>query len=523
MSTTTSPVDAHPVQEAPPLPAWSRLWPYAALSGGTLLLAATGVLPVWPGLVHLVALPPLDLFTDLRVLLVHAPSWEALAVLLVGLLAVRVLVMAWALGGIRPPLVLRALRFYLLLAVPLALAAFVITVAHTVLYSRLFWPGVGVVVVAVLVLGPGPWRSGNGTGLRHAWREGLRVDVTVPYLAVLAVLGVVAEAGDLPTLAMVPLSGLATALAVRRLAAPPRAPVAWLTTVVVLVGAAAVVFLLTRDTGPMPEDDPPREGALLLMSGINSSSGRGAIFDTSPERLGFTCEQTFYVSYAGPGDGQPRGTATCPITTGAPYEPHHTQRPVDEQVEAFAAQVEDLPRPLTVATHSHGAWIVWDAVAQGLADVDVLVLVGPFPHSVVGYAEAGSHGSGAVLGHLLGVIGPAAAAVDFHFDPRAPAAQDLLGTAGRPQEVFSRPVGDGVRTLAVHSATDLPLLPEGWRMDVDRNACPARVAHPYLPISPPYYREISAFLDQEPAPSCPAWRDWGGLVVRPLGPPPSRM
>src|SRR5690606_41185979 len=39
-----------------------------AVTAVVTVLAATGVLPRWSGLIHLVALPPLDLIADLRVL-----------------------------------------------------------------------------------------------------------------------------------------------------------------------------------------------------------------------------------------------------------------------------------------------------------------------------------------------------------------------------------------------------------------------------------------------------------------------
>lgn len=83
--------------------------------------------------------------------------------------------------------------------------------------------------------------------------------------------------------------------------------------------------------------------------------------------LGYDCDRTYYFSYAGPGYGQPRGEALCPIRTGAPYVSAHTQRLVDEQVRTFAEQTADLPRPLVVAGHSRGAWIAWPAWAGGHA------------------------------------------------------------------------------------------------------------------------------------------------------------
>jgi pimeloyl-ACP methyl ester carboxylesterase len=116
------------------------------------------------------------------------------------------------------------------------------------------------------------------------------------------------------------------------------------------------------------------------MSGINSASGEGAIFELEPSRLGFTCDRFHYFSYAGPGDGQPQGDAACPKREGAPYEPRDTQRPFEEQVRLLAEQVAPLDPPVTVLAHSQAAWVAWHAAADGLLeDVEHLVLVGPFP------------------------------------------------------------------------------------------------------------------------------------------------
>jgi hypothetical protein len=74
-------------------PAVSGLWPLAAVAGVAMVLAATGVLPRWPGLVHVVALPPADFFMDLRVLLARAHTAPLFVLEVLAVLAVRVLVL----------------------------------------------------------------------------------------------------------------------------------------------------------------------------------------------------------------------------------------------------------------------------------------------------------------------------------------------------------------------------------------------------------------------------------------------
>lgn len=80
----------------------TRWWPFAAATGLVVLLAATGVIPTWPGLVHLVALPPLDMFADLRVLLVVTDSWPQFLFLLTVVGACRIALLAWLIGGTHP-------------------------------------------------------------------------------------------------------------------------------------------------------------------------------------------------------------------------------------------------------------------------------------------------------------------------------------------------------------------------------------------------------------------------------------
>lgn len=494
-------------------------WPLAAVVGAVMLLVVVGVVPAWPGAVQLVALPPLDHFADLRILLTEATSVPAFVALLVLVLAVRVVVLALLTGGLTRRRLGFAALFYGVTSPLLLLIATVDFASYAVLYSRTFWGAMTALAVVVLISAALPWQHQR----RDWWRGGFRLEVVLPYAAVLIGVGAAADlAPEWVTPLLVSVSAGATGLAAWQLRRPPpRGAVLRLATVAVLAAVVAAVFVTTRTVSePPPAVDRP--GSLLLMSGINSSSGNGSIFEADVVALGYDCDQVYYFSYAGAGDGQPRNDATCDIRTGAPYGPEHTLRPVDEQVAIFSEQVRDLPRPLVVAGHSLAAWIAWEAVAGGYApEVDVLVLVGPFPDSPVGYPPAGADGPGRVAGDLLRTIAPIAGEFDFHFQPDAPAARQLLATPNAAEQIFSQPLPPSVRALSIPSATDLPLMPGGWRLPVDRDACPVREAHPYLPETPAFYQEVNRFLDREPPLSCPPWRDWGAPAARPFGVPPA--
>lgn len=502
------------------VPPWTGLWPLGVLALAVIALAAVGVLPRWSGLVHLVGLPPLDMFTDFRLLLAEPSSWGVALVWWVGALAARVVVFACALGGLTRANVALVARFYAIMAVPMLLAAFFSTTASTVLYARFFWPALA--FLAVVVLACAPWLWQGGTRLRTRWRRtwsgALRVEVMVPYAGAIVILGVLARAAPVLTLPLVAVSAVVTAVAIRALhRRPVRHPRRLAMATAAAVAIAAVVLAGTRAAESPTPQPQSQEGSVLLMSGINSSSGRGAILEEDPAQMGFDCEQTYYFSYAGPGAGQPQAEAVCEITTGAPYDADDTMRPVTAQVEAFAAQTRDLPRPLVVTAHSHAAWIVWEALARDAAEVDVLVLVGPFADSPVGYPARGADGTGRVLGDLLRVAAPMADAVGFNFQPDEPGPQELLAQRNVSRQILGQEIDADVQVLSVTSAGDLPLMPGGWRLAVDRNACPVRTSHPNLPRAGAYVDEVNRFLAGAPGRECPPWRDWGTTAVTPFG------
>ncbi|APE10812.1 hypothetical protein ACFYRW_16910 [Rhodococcus pyridinivorans] len=499
---------------------WTRWWPLAVATAFVVLLAATNAIPTWPGLLHLVALPPLDQFTDLRVLMSRAPSWPAFLILFALVAVARVVLMAWLLGGLDVRRLRCAALFYAVAFGPVLVAACADATAYAVLYARMFWPAVALIAMMALVLGPVPWQG--RFRLREAgaltWRRGLRIEVMVPYCAVVATLGVVADRLPALTVPLVPVSALATGLAIAMMDRPSlRRPRSVLAAFVAVLVAVSITFVTTHESG-RPEPGPPQPGSLMILSGINSASGQGRIHATDVHRLGYDCEQVHYFSYAGPGDGQPQHNATCPIRTGAPYGPSDTQRPFGEQVDLFAQQASALPRPLTVAAHSHAVWVVWEAVATGRVDADVLLLIGPFPSTPTGYPPPHVNEPGRVVGDLLRAAVPVTDLFRLHFDPETPAARELLGTAGAAESILAQSLPVRVRAITLPSVTDLPLTGDR-QFDVERNGCPARTAHPNLPLSPAFEDTAIRFLNNHPPPPCPAWRGWVAAIARPFGMP----
>jgi hypothetical protein len=499
---------------------------YCVLVATVTLLGALGALPRWPGLLHLVALPPLDLAADLRWLLARATGYPTFVLGVAGALAVRATVLALLLGGWGRPRWRLAASVYLVALLPLLVAAQFDFVAHAALYARAAGAALLLLAIVVALLGGAIW-SGEGrlgAALRRNLREGLRASELVVYLAVLVTLGAAAQAGGPgASVALVPASGLVTLVAAARLRGPaPARPLVHLSAVTAVGVAVGVALVVSRGSVPFDVSDRTRDGSVLLMSGINSASGEGSIFELEPSRIGFTCEGFHYFSYAGTGDGQPQGVAACPKEEGAPYEPDHTQRPFAEQVSLLAEQVAPLEPPVTVLAHSQAAWVAWQAAAEGRLDgVGSLVLIGPFPSSPLGFPPPGEPGAGRVGGELFRLLEPIPDLADFDFDVDAPLTRELLATPDAASTVFAQPLPDHVRVLAATASSDLALMPDGWRIGGATDVCPLRVAHPYLPLAPEFHRAVDRFLDGDRGgDGCPPWPELYRLAVQAFGAPP---
>jgi hypothetical protein len=503
--------------------------PLAVLAAAVTLLGGLGVLPRWQGLVHLVALPPLDQVADLQMLLAYAPGIPSFIAGVLVSLAIRAAVLAWVLGGLTRARFLLVLRFYLV-SLPLALvAAGLFYGAMAVLFYALFWIGLALSLLLFAVTAAAPWmpesrlRSGFATSARH----GFRLGTLGAYLAALTAIGVVADAtGPAGAVVLVPVSAALTYGTAWMLREDP----GWrpVRRAVAALPAAAIVALawvvMTGPAGPpqVEEREEALPGSVLLMSGVDSSSGSGAILEIDPEFMGWTCEETYYFSYAGPGEGQPQADALCQIDHGAPYEAEDTLRGRDEIVGYLERYAADMTQPGVVTGHSQGAWLVWDAAsADRLPGVDTVVLVGAFPENRVAYPEAGERAPGRVGRMVLEVIaaGPRPGGTTV-FRPDSPLGREWLGHPDAVEEVLARPLPEGMRALSIASAFDLPLLHGSHRVDGAVDACPVAVVHPNLPYAAEFQQTIADFVAGRPLGSCPFWREAVGPLLRHWSVPP---
>lgn len=483
---------------------------FVIASLGAVVAVATDAVPAWPGVPHLVALPPLDLAADLRIVAAKAASPGAALATTAAAVGVRAMLLAAYLGSVRRHLGF-ALRFNLV-ALPLAgLAAALGFAAQAALYAWFSWAGLAVTVALFVLFGGAPWDGSHRMWPPLGqWKHRLgAMPVLAAYPVLLAVLGAVAPRGT-GVIALVPVSAGLSWWAARRLAAPRR-PHRWLAAATTMAGAAVLAAALTAPVrGSIPGPPRQRPGSLFLVPGVATASGRGAMYRLDPRQLGYSCAQTFYFSYAGPGPGTAQGEARCPIRTGARYSGRDTGRPLKELATSFTEQLSALPGPVVVVTHSQGAWVAWEALARGNRPLPVgaLVMLGPFAHTLAPYPPPGTNGRGYAGGVALrALVGLARGASTTSFAPDAPLTRELHATPAAVDALFARPLPPAVVAAAVESRWDLALGLNRWPPRV-RRTCPVPTTHTGLATSPAAMRVARAVLDGHILRGCPSWLDW---------------
>lgn len=510
MARAGSAVVAHAVTP----PAW---WPILALAVVAVGLAALDVVPVSPALPHVVALPPLDLFADVRLLYAEASGPTGFVAGLAVALTVRVLLVAAVLGSLGRRVVRAALVAYLA-ALPFALVAGGLAFsAVAARYALFLWVSIGVAVVVALVVSPLPWGVG--------WSGRARLVVGGYLVGLLVVSLVAAQGGEGARMVLTAVSAGLTWWAIRLLTRTgptargadvrPRPTV--LAPLLVLALLVAPIASATAPSGP--DASGPRRGSLLLVPGIGGGSGTNTMFELDPASLGYACAQTYYYSYAGPGDGAPQRDAVCPIRTGAPYGPDDTLRPVEELADGFRRQLLELPPPVAVVANSQGGWIAAAGLDGGGGDgTGAVVLIGAFGGLDAGY-PLGSGEPGAVGTETLrGLTRFLRDRGWTNFDPDAPLAVDVMAS-GEVDDLVTR-LADGPTPVGtVTSAFDLPVTALGAQPEGVSAGCPVFHAHGDLLHAPAVREQVRRILDGDEAGPCPWWRRWPTAAFAAFGAP----
>lgn len=475
--------------------------PLALLAGVTVLFGAAGVLPRWPGLVHAVAIPPLDLAFDLRVLIARASSYPLFVMGALLSLAVRSLMLAAVLGAIGSEehfrkRLFRAARFYLVVWIPVGFAAGLSFAALAALYHWYYWAGLGALLVT------------SSVAAMRLPADGLRFPGVLGYLFLLTAIGGLAGAtGRWGSVALVPVSAALTLATLGYRPRHRRNPLASAASVVALVSCvnAATVGLFGAVSFGGSRPTIQLEAVLFLVPGVDTSSGHGALYRLDPATLGFSCDRVFYYSYLGPGPGAPRGDARCPIRLHAPYGQEDTQLSIDQLSNAFAEQIAVLRytmegSPIVVVTHSQGNLIAWRAISSGSSlAVSHLVMLAGFADNPAPYPPRGQDGSGRVGGDVLrGLTGLSRRMGVGTFDPDAALARQILATVGGAQAILSGRLPSDVQALTVEATFDAPLLSGGRPVRGARDGGTVDTTHVGLVTSTRTAHVIRRFLAAEP-------------------------
>lgn len=455
-----------PAAEARFRTAARRWWPLGIVTILTLTLAQAGAIPTWPGLVHAVALPPLDLAFDLRLLVARAPGYPQLALGVAAVLVLRTLVLGalFVTLGVTPSPRAAfgyAARLYAAAVIPLAVAGALEFAGLASLYAWYAWLGLGLTLLMAMIL-----------STRRLARPGTRLrrsPLVLGSLGALAVLGALGRVEPWGTPVAVVVSAVVTGVVLTGLVGPrpahrrrALAPLAPAAATALLVAAALLVPPAVAQTPVAPE------ASLLVVPGVDTESGRGAAYRLDPAALGFPCERVFYFSYRGPEGEAPQGEAACPIRLHRPYAPQATQQPLGQIVDAFDRQLvairgETGGNPVVIVTHSQGAVVAWRAAARGRAEgVPLLVAMASFPHSPVGYPLPRVDGPGRIGADALRVLSWLSRVAGFGtFDPDAPLPREILARANGLEDVFAEPLPAGTSAVLLFATADTIVAPEG--------------------------------------------------------------
>jgi len=498
-----------------------RIWPLISLICLVEVLLVAGVIPLWPGAVHEVALPPLGLLSDMELLVARSTSIPVFGGLLVTDLIVRTTVLSLVISSRWSMRIwLKTAEFYLVSLIPCFIAAELVYSGQAILYSPLFWAGIAFSVLMALALSPMAWRlfergpsraSSSGwsrdtswsdlgerggliTALKSGFWSGFGIPMVVAYLVVLILLGAgSAAAGTAGVYLGVMVSGIVTIYIARYLSSEHSGVAVRRLAALSVTAVLAIVIVYVPINSPQLAHRASRSsGTLFLVGGIDTSSGYGAIFGLQPRSIGYSCSRTVYYSYAGVGGGAAKGDAECPITSGRPYTQDQTTQPIGKSVFYFRQEVGRLRSPVTVVAHSSGAWIAWDAL-RGWKDSPVrnLVLLAPVSHSI-GYV-IGHSGSGIVGSFGLRAVTQFGRSIKFGTVRSRDSILVTMEAKGQAQRLFGTALPASIKAFAVESSYDLAMFGKA-AAPYALQGCPLLLSHTEMAYSPTVMYEVSRFI-----------------------------
>jgi hypothetical protein len=423
---------------------------------------------------QLTALPPFDLFHDLRWISVYHNAWWLLALELVAAIVFRGLYIAWIIqlawpSEHPPPIVPTAARaglFYAvaaILLVPSVALQFGAALTHL---SYLFFVGLPPALLIALVIHRGALAQAAGRWFR--WRP---TAATLAWAAGsflwLSVAGAVISVSPLPIgLVAAAAAGFMNAQAVVRIAEavsqahdqPPLrhqwlVPAALVSVFAVAVGGAALGFLglATRghaDGRSVVIPARARGRPVLVASGFNSSWRSSPSLHPPP---GFVA---WPYSYRGLANGR----------RIVPYHAAATLQPLTTSARQMAREVGALHRayrrPVAIVAESEGALVARTYLTSlyqpASRQVDLVVLLDmPVGENSVSFPPPGGRGWGLGAGWALRALGEVIRAVGpLQLSADAPFFRQIAECQGLMRAIVGAPPPAGVRQVVIAALAD---------------------------------------------------------------------
>lgn len=396
---------------------------------GALLILAGGI-PASSAAVPSTAVFPLDVFFDVKQSISFGRNWSyVIATVGVGVL-IRGAVLAgtlWLSDGRPGPFVAawaRASRLALIAALVLLPSATLFFAGAATRYAPFIWAGalLGVLPSALLARRAAKLDVGAGEPQGGGVPE---VPNFISYAYIVTAFGaamsVLADDGKWAAALLVACLGPLHALFlvgwrehVRNGSYPGGG------TIVTIISAlliAALFSLAAYDRfirAPEPVRSAPRQGLLIVLGGVDTTSKSGAFADLDPRTLGFRRSRARQLSYRG---------------AGKTYEKEDTRRPLYRSAQIISKQIKTAARPRSLIGHSQAALILDRILAADLPAPERAVMLAPPPPQapIVDFPAPDRAGTGRPAGDLSRLLASGLDLIGFDpFDVDAPNAPTRL-------------------------------------------------------------------------------------------------
>ena len=486
---------------------------------------------------QLLAPPPLDLFHDLRYAFLLSPSYLGFVLALVTLLGLRMLafLLYWSvIAGLSEERLKNWLLFYglalLLLFIPAGLTYAFAATQHSILFELY----IVAVLVSLILLAPGPvlfdrsrqlkislWQGYAHLMARPLTFLGLPMVMFVTLTGSGALIALVddilggpvrlAVMASLVSLASLTVLGLGWLyfLSVDDIAEEPGS--VWGHAVTAGLVLVVVVFAVNFSRSPWPPpplqwSDPPNDNIQVIMPGIDSATGLGAMVGYDMTFQGYPPERTVFYSYRGPGEG----------TTPLPYTFSDTHQSIQDSAQQLRRTLQRVKQAfpgqqVDIVALSLAGWIVryylldlYDPSEVPIIEHVVIFSV-PGVGALAPFPPSGQHGQGFIGAQAMRLLFAFGRAINYsHVRFDSPIWRQIVYQP-RFVESLTFPLHNpNVPELVLWSVRDLPGL-AGPRPLPGTRTVIVPTYHADVPWHPKSLETVRRFLADRPIPKDGIW------------------